>query len=304
MATLQSSYALSVIAVPTRGQRILKRDFSFSPSKESSSKNFTKWRRLSKISSETVKTCLMNVDPPGTVGFTSLTCTCEEFHQGLATSKHNRRGRGLRLRASDGGALPSFKPGGKTSSPAGSNADKIILEEDDSQYTITFRPATSADMPTIQRLVFSEYMNPLGLQCERFVVADGGPALGLLGAAQVKEWPTASGSSSGSVSGSDSGSGSSFAPPPLLELRSLVVLPRHRGKRVGSRLVEYLLNTLEGRGSLYILTIGRSISFYERLGFKEVTHAIPKQLQLEAWLGGIVARFAAQDRCLCMVVTI
>ncbi|GJP66575.1 hypothetical protein CLOP_g23491 [Closterium sp. NIES-67] len=75
---------------------------------------------------------------------------------------------------------------------------------------IRFRPATPADMGTIQRLVLSEFMNPLSLDVRRFVVAEaaaaaaaaaaagegaGGAGKGeveagwrLVGAGQMKEW--------------------------------------------------------------------------------------------------------------------
>eukprot|EP00850_Spirogloea_muscicola_P017328 SM000148S01005 [mRNA] locus=s148:5042:6408:+ [translate_table: standard] len=125
-------------------------------------------------------------------------------------------------------------------------------------------------------------MNPLGLNKDRFVVADGGPRIGLVGVGQVKVWP-----------GNDA----------LREVRSLVVIKELRGRGTGEKILQYLLGRFKGEGPLYLLTIGRTISFYERAGFKEVQE-VPRQLQVEHFLGNIVARLAARDRCLCMIINL
>ncbi|GJP30210.1 hypothetical protein CLOM_g23296 [Closterium sp. NIES-68] len=174
---------------------------------------------------------------------------------------------------------------------------------------IRFRPATPADMGTIQRLVLSEFMNPLSLDVRRFVVAEaaaaaaaaaaagegaGGAGKGeveagwrLVGAGQMKEWKPEGGVGAGAG--------------PLMELRSLVVLPEMRGHGIGSKLVSELLKSVQGRGAVHLLTIGARTAFYERHGFHEVSaDAVPSQLQLELFLGSFVASFAAGDRCLCM----
>ncbi|CAI7898819.1 unnamed protein product [Closterium sp. NIES-54] len=99
---------------------------------------------------------------------------------------------------------------------------------------IRFRPAIPEDMGTIQRLVLSEFMNPLSLDVRRFVVAEatattaeegagegekgknGGEEAGwrLVGVGQMKEWKKEG----------EAGTGAG----PLVELRSLVVLPEMR----------------------------------------------------------------------------
>lgn len=168
-------------------------------------------------------------------------------------------------------------------SAAGPGHSEATGSSDDS---VSFRAAAAEDMPAIRWMVLSEFMNPLSLARERFVVAEGGGGgrQGLLGVGQVKEWP---------------------GEPPLRELRSLVVKREHRGRGVGTRLLRHLLARFEGQGPIYILTISRSIPFYQRAGFKEVTgERVPQQLRAELFLGGFVARLAAQDRCLCMVYSI
>lgn len=172
------------------------------------------------------------------------------------------------------------------------------------------RPAMADDLGTIQQLVFREFMNPLGLAWQRFLVAEAGqpreqeqgPGAAaqskegvVVGVGQLKAWP-----------------GAGPTAPPFLELRSLVVDPAHRGQGIGSRLVGQLLSRADaetdsagaakGQLPVFLLTIGKRVPFYERLGFQEVTEQekVPKQLGLELSLGGVVTRLVARDRCLCM----
>eukprot|EP00243_Klebsormidium_subtile_P005289 TRINITY_DN2097_c0_g1_i1.p2 TRINITY_DN2097_c0_g1~~TRINITY_DN2097_c0_g1_i1.p2 ORF type:complete len:135 (+),score=20.86 TRINITY_DN2097_c0_g1_i1:591-995(+) len=133
-------------------------------------------------------------------------------------------------------------------------------------------------MAQIQWLVLKEAMNPLNLIRERFLVAEDAAAQ-LVACGQVASIP---------------------GDPPIQELRSLVVVKEHRGRGIGTRLLQELLAGV--KGEVYLLTIGRAIKFYQRAGFEEASD-IPPQLGLELKLGNVVARIAAQDRCLVMKAT-
>ncbi|GAQ83434.1 hypothetical protein KFL_001480030 [Klebsormidium nitens] len=151
-------------------------------------------------------------------------------------------------------------------------------EVDRSDAPVKFRPAQEQDMAQIQWLILKEAMNPLNLLRDRFLVAEDAAGQ-LVACGQVANIP---------------------GDPPIQELRSLVVVKEHRGQGIGTRLLQELLGRIEGE--VYLLTIGRAIKFYQRAGFEEVSD-VPPQLSLELKLGNVVAKVAAQDRCLVMKAT-
>lgn len=55
----------------------------------------------------------------------------------------------------------------------------------------------------------------------------------------------------------------------LAEIRSLVVLPAHRGKQLGRQLVETCLNESATLGILKVYTLTEETSFFAHLGFVE-----------------------------------
>lgn len=55
-------------------------------------------------------------------------------------------------------------------------------------------------------------------------------------------------------------------------LRSVVVLPDHRGQRLGGALVERALASLDGGGDVFLATTS-AVPFFARLGFSEVQRA-------------------------------
>jgi len=165
---------------------------------------------------------------------------------------------------------------------------------------IRIRPGCPEDLNTVASAVFSEKMNPLGLSMDRFLVAEEASSGRLVGFGQLKEWPTLSAKQDlrGQIVRA-AGLWPNWRGE-LVELSSLVVVPEWRGRGVGSALVSELVQRAEGK-TLCLLTIGSSVPFYERLGFKEISQQmVPRPLQPEVVLGTVVARLAANDRLLCM----
>mmetsp|Transcript_62756 Transcript_62756/g.198740 ORF Transcript_62756/g.198740 Transcript_62756/m.198740 type:complete len:129 (+) Transcript_62756:301-687(+) len=126
-------------------------------------------------------------------------------------------------------------------------------------------------------------MNPAGLKYERFTAAVdvSGETMGF---GQIKNL------------GSEE--------EPALELSSLVVLPEHRGKGVGTELVRKLVAQVSPSQKLYLLCLGKRAGFYtQAAGFEEVPlspQEVPLPLLAEALLGNVVSRVLADDRCVVM----
>lgn len=146
---------------------------------------------------------------------------------------------------------------------------------------VKFRSASDDDMPLVKGMIWSEKMIPIDLPKERFVIADGGSEIGLVGAGQVKEWG---------------------GNPPLREVRSMIVKREFRGGGVGSKILQELLSNQEGN-ILHLVTIRRRMKFYARAGFKEVLgEDVPRQLRLEIFIGNFIANRMYRDSCVCMRV--
>lgn len=55
--------------------------------------------------------------------------------------------------------------------------------------------------------------------------------------------------------------------PTLYEIRSLVVAPEFRGKRIGAKIVEGLVEQARARGIPMLFALTRAVPFFEKLGF-------------------------------------
>jgi len=58
--------------------------------------------------------------------------------------------------------------------------------------------------------------------------------------------------------------------PNLAEIRSLIVDTNHRGKKIGTKIVHYLLNEAKILGLKEVLTLTYESKFFEKLDFKEI----------------------------------
>lgn len=111
------------------------------------------------------------------------------------------------------------------------------------------RWANEEDAPAIKRLVRESNLNPLGIQWQRFIVADDGGRI--VGMGQVK------------VHGDGS-----------RELASIAAVPDRRGEGIATAIIETLLNNTlrkaEG-GDIYLTCRAHNEAFYERFGFRRVS---------------------------------
>ncbi len=108
----------------------------------------------------------------------------------------------------------------------------------------SLQPAAAADAKTIRRVINLVGINPTGLSWKRFVVAVDGEG-SIIGCGQVK--PHKDGS---------------------LELASIAVLPKWRGKGVARQVIEYLLQQYPGR--LYLMCRSPLEPLYRKFGFQAI----------------------------------
>jgi N-acetylglutamate synthase-like GNAT family acetyltransferase len=87
-------------------------------------------------------------------------------------------------------------------------------------------------------------MNPLGIKPENFTVVEDSNGAGVIAFAQLAALPA----------------------PNTAEFRSLVVLPEHRGKDIGSGLLQHIVGGTSA--NVYLTTLRKTIPFYEAAGFK------------------------------------
>lgn len=118
--------------------------------------------------------------------------------------------------------------------------------------TITIRPATAADVPSIAALVMANAMQGKVLPRSEAAIE-----------ATIADWFVASAGDEilGCVSLLRYSSG-------LVEVRSLAVSERYRGLRIGSRLMEALLIEARRREVPTLFALTRQVAFFERFGFE------------------------------------
>lgn len=118
---------------------------------------------------------------------------------------------------------------------------------------ISIRKAEKSDLPAIQRLLSTYFLDIEELKPEEFILAEGeGKVLGC--AALIR-----------SVFSESVSSEKEF-----LEIHSIAVHPNFRGKGIGSRLVNHLISTSVGKDTeLYVRTT--SPAFFEKIGFEKIS---------------------------------
>uniref|UniRef100_A0A7S0SW22 N-acetyltransferase domain-containing protein n=1 Tax=Mantoniella antarctica TaxID=81844 RepID=A0A7S0SW22_9CHLO len=223
----------------------------------------------------------------------------------------------------------SFKPPVSQRSRAGAsgtNDSRPSRAKNCGEPGITLRPGIPSDLPAIQRAIFTERMNPLGLDPSRFVVAVD-EAREVVGFGQLKSWERLS-DRSGDLLGTlvrALGLTPNWRGA-LVELSSLVVVASRRGEGIGSALLHQLVSdavAAEGTAggeaagvgagagadedadagvTLCLLTLRATSPFYQRAGFVliEKETDVPRPLQAERAAGGLVAALVAQDDCVVM----
>jgi N-acetylglutamate synthase-like GNAT family acetyltransferase len=146
----------------------------------------------------------------------------------------------------------------------------------------SLRPAVDADLPLIREWVRDNGINPLGLDWERFTVAETSRDQ-VIGCVQLK--PHRDGT---------------------LELASLVVAENWRGRGVARALVEHVLADHSGsanhNGSLYVMCRSGLGPLYEKFGFRELEEEeMPRYYRRITKLAGIINRFRDKDEYLMIM---
>lgn len=106
----------------------------------------------------------------------------------------------------------------------------------------SLRPATQADFPAIQRIIRQSRLNPMGLNWQRFIIAETAEGQ-FAGCGQIK--PHSGG---------------------ILELASIAVAENCREQGVASLLIQRLLKD-ELRRPIYLTCRSKLGGFYEKFGF-------------------------------------
>jgi N-acetylglutamate synthase-like GNAT family acetyltransferase len=109
--------------------------------------------------------------------------------------------------------------------------------------TVHLRPATAADAKPIKDLIHEVSINPMGLDWERFFVAEEDGEF--LGCIQIK--PHKDGSR---------------------ELASVAVTPARQSQGIGSLMVKAMLE--REAGTLYLTCRKDNVTYYQRFGFVEL----------------------------------
>jgi len=147
---------------------------------------------------------------------------------------------------------------------------------------LRFRRGMQADTFPIALTMVQEFMNPLSINHERFLVAmdEDGQRVGF---GQIRELGEAGG---------------------LWELASIYVVQEWRGRGLGSELVRRLLDAHSSAGnslsSVYLLTIASTLGFYSRLGFTQCEDAnVPKSMAFEVAAGSVISSVLG-NKLVCM----
>mmetsp|Transcript_3023 Transcript_3023/g.5122 ORF Transcript_3023/g.5122 Transcript_3023/m.5122 type:complete len:244 (+) Transcript_3023:241-972(+) len=179
----------------------------------------------------------------------------------------------------------------------------VPAQDENSAQTPSFRlrKGNAEDLPTIKRLVFTEKMNPLGLEPSRFVVAEDVNTGAIKGVGQLKEWPCLyrkqdwRGQVVRALNLKPNWKGE------LFELASLVITVDSRGTGLGSKIVQELVQTVGVENDVCVLTIEPTIPFYERLGFSVLdAKDVPRPLKPEQFFGNIVAQISVSSKVVVM----
>lgn len=124
------------------------------------------------------------------------------------------------------------------------------------------RPAQASDAPGIKSLIRSVHINPMGLDWQRFIIAESQEAP-ILGCGQVK--PHTGG---------------------IWELASIAVWPQYRGRGIARQIIETLL--AGHPGALYLMCAAPICPLYEKFGFHLLNASeVPRYFRRMSRLAGI-----------------
>jgi N-acetylglutamate synthase-like GNAT family acetyltransferase len=150
----------------------------------------------------------------------------------------------------------------------------------------SIRAATPQEVTSARKILFQQAMNPFALSAETLLVAsaDSDGTNDLLGFGQIRTLDEQ-----------------------YSELASLYVQPDRRNEKIGSAIVQALLDQHyadEHHSKLCLLTLKPTIKFYEPFGFRVANEAerkmLPKAIQLEFKAGNALS-FVLGNELVCMV---
>jgi GNAT superfamily N-acetyltransferase len=153
-------------------------------------------------------------------------------------------------------------------------------------YGWSIHPAAPSHVPIAQRILLSEWMNPLSVSQGHLWVAVSEGEDTLLGFGQIR--PLSDG---------------------YKELASLYVVPSERRKGIATQLISTLLEQHEECGEedpiICLLTLRPTVPLYERHGFRVVdpkAHDLPITFRVEFMLGTMLSMLLGND-LVCMIRT-
>ncbi|MFZ0546269.1 MAG: GNAT family N-acetyltransferase [Candidatus Promineifilaceae bacterium] len=150
--------------------------------------------------------------------------------------------------------------------------------EDTKPLTFKLRAASTADQPTITQMVKGAHLNPMGLNWQRFTLAET-PDGRIIGCVQHKHHR-------GDV----------------IELASLVVVKEWRRKGVARRLIDHIKET--AGSPLWLMCVSQLTGFYQQFGFRRVTlkEPMPTYFRWILRMFFLIDRFSPPHQTLAIMV--
>jgi N-acetylglutamate synthase-like GNAT family acetyltransferase len=142
--------------------------------------------------------------------------------------------------------------------------------------SLSYRPATQAEFPSIRDLIHEVGINPMGLDWRHFIVAMDADGK-LAGCGQVKLHRDGS-----------------------RELASIAVAERYRGQGIARAIIERLLS--ENPAPLYLMCLSRLGPFYEKFDFHALAFdEMPRYFRRISRLAGVVGLLAHEGEHLLVM---
>jgi N-acetylglutamate synthase-like GNAT family acetyltransferase len=140
----------------------------------------------------------------------------------------------------------------------------------------SLRPARESETRQIKDLIHLVGINPMGLDWKRFIVAVNDREE-ILGIGQLKPHSAE-----------------------VLELASIAVYPKHRGKGVARAIIEFLLK--DSPRPLYLTCLSTLEPLYQKFGFQTISYGeMPRYFQRISKLANVFFTFANKDESLLVM---
>ena len=142
---------------------------------------------------------------------------------------------------------------------------------------VTYRPATNADQPAINRLIREVQINPMDVKWTNFLVAVDDASGAVVGTGQIKRHRDGS-----------------------YELASIGTLPAYRGQGIAHQIITQLL--ARHAGELYLTCMDNMESLYQEFGFRTIgPDEMPPFFRRMTKLAGAFIHFGGDGRKLLVM---